>query len=96
MEATPDPTDSPGPLFHPLTGWEAASRWNAAAFDWMSRGFEQWLALVTMPLTVAAATRLPRPVPGAPVKPADRPVARGDEKPKRSSRAAGARRRSRG
>ena len=38
---------APGDVFNPLTGWEAASRWNAATFDWMARGFQQWVTLWT-------------------------------------------------
>ena len=33
--------------FDPLTGWEAASRWNRATFDWMAKGWQQWVALMT-------------------------------------------------
>lgn len=46
-----NPTESPaapGSLFDSLSGWEAASRWNAATFDMMARAWQQWLALVTV------------------------------------------------
>jgi hypothetical protein len=33
--------------FDPLTGWEAASRWNRATFDWVAKGWQQWVALMT-------------------------------------------------
>ena len=33
--------------FNPLSGWEAASRWNRATFDWMAKGWQQWVALMT-------------------------------------------------
>jgi len=33
--------------FDPLAGWEAAARWNRATFDWMAKGWQQWVALVT-------------------------------------------------
>jgi hypothetical protein len=44
-------TESPpttGSLFNPLSGWEAASRWNAATFDMMARAWQQWIALMTV------------------------------------------------
>jgi hypothetical protein len=34
-------------FLHPLSGWEAAARWNQATFDWMARSFQQWLVLMT-------------------------------------------------
>jgi len=33
--------------FNPMAGWEAATRWNQATFDWMAQGWQQWVALVT-------------------------------------------------
>jgi hypothetical protein len=47
METKTDPDKAPDAAFDPLAGWEVASRWNAATFDWMTKGFRQWLALVT-------------------------------------------------
>ena len=44
------PNESPPQLvdfLNPLSGWEAASRWNRATFDWMAKGWQQWVALVT-------------------------------------------------
>lgn len=35
------------PVSAALSGWEAAARWNAASWDWMARGWQQWLALMT-------------------------------------------------
>lgn len=32
---------------NPLAGWDAATRWNRATFDWMTRGWQQWVALMT-------------------------------------------------
>jgi len=32
---------------NPLAGWEAATRWNRATFDWMAKGWQQWVALMT-------------------------------------------------
>lgn len=55
MQTKTDPPDTPGPLFHPLTGWEAASRWNSAAFEWMTKGLQHWLSLVATSLDPAAA-----------------------------------------
>jgi len=52
METQDDTTV--GPLFHPLTGWEAASRWNAAAMDWWQHGFRQWVELMTASLVSPA------------------------------------------
>lgn len=37
-----------GSLFNPLSGWEAATRWNAATFDMMARAWQQWIALLTV------------------------------------------------
>lgn len=34
-------------FLNPLAGWEAAARWQAASFDWMAKGWQQWLALLT-------------------------------------------------
>src|SRR4051794_38519693 len=31
----------------PTAGWEAAARWNRATFDWVAKGWQQWLALMT-------------------------------------------------
>ena len=33
--------------FNPLTGWDAATRWNRATFDWVAKGWQQWVALMT-------------------------------------------------
>src|SRR5689334_10370093 len=38
---------SPADWFHPLAGWEVASQWNRATFDWMAKGWQQWVALMT-------------------------------------------------
>lgn len=54
MMETQDDTTTVGPLFHPLTGWEAASRWNAAAMDWWQHGFRQWIELMTASLASPA------------------------------------------
>jgi len=81
METKTDPADTPGPLFHPLTGWEAASRWNSAAFEWMTKGLQQWLSLVTIslaPTTAARAGDKVRPKrPARPKKPAGGSRSRG-------------------
>lgn len=42
-QAPPPATD----WLNPLAGWEAASRWNRATLDWMAKGWQQWVALVT-------------------------------------------------
>lgn len=34
-------------LLNPMAGWEAAARWNRATFDWVAKGWQQWLALMT-------------------------------------------------
>jgi hypothetical protein len=47
METKTKTGQAPGAAFNPLTGWEAASRWNAATLDWMTRGFQQWFTLMT-------------------------------------------------
>jgi hypothetical protein len=45
---TTESSATPGSLFDPLSGWEAATRWNAATFDMMARAWQQWLALLTV------------------------------------------------
>ena len=47
METRKQDAPVPPDWFNPLAGWEAASRWNRATFDWMATGWQQWLALVT-------------------------------------------------
>jgi hypothetical protein len=47
METNIQTPMQPDALYDPLAGWQAASRWNAAAFDWMARSFQQWFALIT-------------------------------------------------
>jgi len=42
-----DAAQAQGDWFDPMTGWEAASRWNRATFDWMAKGWQQWVALMT-------------------------------------------------
>jgi hypothetical protein len=58
METRTKPTDAGAPSFFPLAGWEAATRWNAAAFDWMTRGWQQWLSLMaTLPQNAALSAK---------------------------------------
>lgn len=33
--------------FTPFGSWEAAARWNAMAFEWMTTGWKQWMSLTT-------------------------------------------------
>src|SRR5437762_3346976 len=33
--------------FTPLGGWDAAARWNLIAFEWMAKGWKQWMELAT-------------------------------------------------
>jgi hypothetical protein len=49
-------------LLDPLAGWEAASRWHRATFDWMAKGWQQWVALMTTvpPRFMAPPTIEPR------------------------------------
>lgn len=73
MDVKPGSNEEANTPFNPLAGWEAASRWNASAFDMMARAWQQWLALVT---TVPATL-----VPGKPERSSGRstsstPVAR--------------------
>jgi hypothetical protein len=47
METKPDSGRLPD-TFNPLAaGWEAASRWNEVTLGWVTRGFQQWLTLMT-------------------------------------------------
>lgn len=50
------PEDKPD-WFNPLAGWEAATRWNRATFDWVAKGWQQWVALMTtMPTRLVPPT----------------------------------------
>lgn len=40
-------TDTDTGWFQPFAGWEAAARWNRATFDWVAKGWQQWVALMT-------------------------------------------------
>jgi hypothetical protein len=61
MDKKTETTEGPGPMLNPLTGWEAASRWNSAAFELMTKGFQQWLTLVTNSLVVPEKNVTPAP-----------------------------------
>lgn len=51
--------DTPSsPWLNPLAGWDAATRWNAATFDWMTRGFRQWMSLMSAPFSPFAVNPL--------------------------------------
>ena len=72
----------------PTAGWEAAARWNRATFDWMAKGWQQWLALMT---TVPPHFMAPGS-PAAPDTPArvvvvqpERAVAAGTKRPARKA-----------
>ena len=58
--------------FNPLSGWEAATRWNRATFDWMAKGWQQWVALMTTvpPHFIAPPTLESQRIPFAPTLPA--------------------------
>src|SRR5690242_9869149 len=45
MQTTADA--SAADLASPLAGWEVATRWNRATFDWVAKGWQQWIALMT-------------------------------------------------
>lgn len=82
---TEESTDAGAPSFFPLAGWDAATRWNAAAFDWMARGWQQWLSLMTTlpPDTALSAKATPQ---ARTIE--ERPVARSEAKPSPRVRAA--------
>jgi hypothetical protein len=69
---TTETSATPGSLFNPLSGWEAATRWNAATFDMMARAWQQWLALLTvvppqfLPARDASQAIAPLPAQAAP------------------------------
>jgi hypothetical protein len=46
-------------LFNPLAGWEAASQWNAAAYEWMTQGWQQWWSLMATPLNFVPSALVP-------------------------------------
>ncbi|HEY0822745.1 MAG TPA: hypothetical protein VGD76_03080 [Ramlibacter sp.] len=75
METNTQPTPAPGALYNPLSGWEAASRWNAATWDWMAQGFRQWMALMT---TLPAQAVAPFPQAKTLTASAERPVAKAE------------------
>jgi hypothetical protein len=64
METRNQVPSIPVDLLSPLAGWEAAARWNRATFDWMAKGWQQWLALLTTVPPHWVETLAP--LPGAP------------------------------
>jgi len=49
MQTPPDSLASPVPSWaDPFGGWQAATRWSAIASEFMTRGWQQWLELVTV------------------------------------------------
>ena len=58
METNKQAKPAPSAPLNPLSGWEVATRWNAATWDWMARGFRQWMALMT---TTPTPPLLPTP-----------------------------------
>jgi hypothetical protein len=105
MDTKNQATEDPGPVLNPLTGWEAASRWNSAAFELMTKGFQQWLTLVTnsfvtpnsnltrVPPLVSAKTSHAAAAEGDHAKPSRPRASDAKARPKRPARpkAAGAR-----
>lgn len=83
METNTQPTPARPALYNPLSGWEAATRWNAATWDWMAHGFQQWMALMT---TLPAHPVAPFPQAKTLAPSTDRPLARAE--PKRPARVA--------
>ena len=79
--------------FDPLTGWEAASRWNRSTFDWMATSWQQWLALVTtMPPHFLVPSEVATPVtPEVTLRAAARPEPKRPA-PKKKSAAQGRKR----
>jgi len=47
MQSRKEPATELVDYLNPLAGWEAASQWNRATFDWMAKGWQQWVALMT-------------------------------------------------
>jgi hypothetical protein len=57
---------------NPFIAWDAALRWNQMAIEWMTKGWQQWLAVATVwpalesghptPANTAQAVDLPDPV----------------------------------
>lgn len=91
METKTETTDSPGPLFHPLTGLEAASRWNAAAVEWMTKGVAQWLAWMSGSIPFTPSKPNPpsqstqRTAPAVRERATAHATARAEKKPKRAA-----------
>jgi hypothetical protein len=56
-----------------MAAWEAASRWNEVTLGWMTKGFRQWLTLMT--------TVPPRPDIAANAHPQARDTELRDERP---------------
>ncbi len=77
MESNTRPTPAQLAPYNPLSGWEAATRWNAATWDWMAQGFRQWMALMT---TVPARPVAPLPQAQTLAAPAQRPLAQAEPK----------------
>lgn len=81
MEPNLQPAPAPSALYNPLSGWEAATRWNAATWDWMALGLRQWMAIMT---TLPAQAVAPFPQARTVAASAERPVAHAE--PKRPAR----------
>jgi hypothetical protein len=101
MHGMKTPTAPPAPAPdgpQPFGSLEAAARWNAMAFEWMTRGWQQWLELVTVwpaldapaqgQTATAAATRTQEEHrPRAVAKPAaKRPATRRPSRPQAAAR----------
>ena len=75
MATRTESTDAGASPFFPLAGWDAATRWNAAAFHWMAQGWQQWLSLMTTvpedPALSAKATPQARTIEEGPVAQAE-------------------------
>jgi hypothetical protein len=60
METRTESSPSAIDFLSPMSGWEAAARWNRATFDWVAKGWQQWLALMTtVPPQFVATTEPP-------------------------------------
>jgi hypothetical protein len=85
METHTEGSQSAIDFLSPTAGWEAAARWNRATFDWVAKGWQQWVALMTTvpPQFIAPSARDASVAPAPAVVHVERATAAGSKRPAR-------------